>query len=652
MPREITPATSLENLRKEAKRWLKALRAGGAEARARLDRAFPAAPGQPVLRDVQHALAREYGHDDWRSLRQAVESASPGRAAKPRLHAVEEYERLAADFVLAFDSQDEAALARLNRHYNRSFTFDDLFAELWRRDYALRQRSSRVPKNHLPRDEARAIVAQDVGFGSWAALVDAVATGTPPVPAFAFDAAENKVAPRRQLGGGEWDALITEMKDRRVAALDANGLMTDEVMARVAGLDHVTSLDLGGSRQLGDDGLRHLARMPQLEHLNLSGYPGGRLTDRSLEVLRHLPNLRTFEMTWQRGLTDAGVANLRFCDRLEKVDLMGSPTGDGAIEALQGKPKLRQFGTGKLVTDDGLRLLVNFPLLKQWHGPPLPSDPDAKVEGGAKLLIDGPFTNAGLADLAGLEGVFDLDLFWHVTAVTSDGFTHLARLPNLGVLGADRKLSDDAAMRHFAAMPRLRRLRIQESAATDAGFEALGRSRSITHIWGRECPHFGSRGFIALSKMPALRGLGIGCRNVDDAALSTLPQFPSLRELTPIGFQDAGFAHVGRCTKLERLTCMYCRDTTDAATEHVAGLRIKYYYAGLTKITDRSLEVLGRMTSLEQVEFYECNGVTDAGLVFLAALPNLREIELAGLPGVTLDGTKVFPGRVRVKYWT
>ena len=77
--------------------------------------------------------------------------------------------------------------------------------------------------------------------------------------------------------------------------------------------------------------------MPQLEHLDLSEYPGGKLTDRGLEVLRHLPNLRHFEMTWQRGITDAGVANLRFCDRLEVVNLMGSPTGDGAIEALAGQ---------------------------------------------------------------------------------------------------------------------------------------------------------------------------------------------------------------------------------------------------------------------------------------------------------------------------
>jgi hypothetical protein len=57
---------------------------------------------------------------------------------------------------------------------------------------------------------------------------------------------------------------------------------------------------------------------------------------------------------------------------------------------------------------------------------------------------------------------------------------------------------------------------------------------------------------------------------------------------------------------------MYCRDTTDVATGHIAGLQLKYYYAGLTQITDRSLEILGRMTSLEKVEFFETKGVTDA----------------------------------------
>jgi hypothetical protein len=64
--------SSLDNLRKAAKRWLKALRDGDADARARLVRAYPSAPEPPTLRDVQHALARERGHESWVALKMAI----------------------------------------------------------------------------------------------------------------------------------------------------------------------------------------------------------------------------------------------------------------------------------------------------------------------------------------------------------------------------------------------------------------------------------------------------------------------------------------------------------------------------------------------------------------------------------------------------
>jgi ankyrin repeat protein len=73
MSRTLTPDSSLETLKKEAKRWLKALRAGDAQARRRLIAATPAAPAAPSLRDVQLALAREYGLPGWTALRQALD---------------------------------------------------------------------------------------------------------------------------------------------------------------------------------------------------------------------------------------------------------------------------------------------------------------------------------------------------------------------------------------------------------------------------------------------------------------------------------------------------------------------------------------------------------------------------------------------------
>jgi hypothetical protein len=97
---------------------------------------------------------------------------------------------------------------------------------------------------------------------------------------------------------------------------------------------------------------------------------------------------------------------------------------------------------------------------------------------------------------------------------------------------------------------------------------------------------------------------------------------------------------------------MYCRDTGDRATEHIAGLRLKSYYAGLTKMTDRSLEILARMTSLERIELHHCKAITDAGIRLLAALPALRELSVEGSPAVTRGALAVFPPAVRVRYST
>ena len=68
--------TTADNLRKSAKRWLKSIREGDSEARARLAHAYPGAPAQPTLRDVQHALACERGHESWAALMRVAADAT------------------------------------------------------------------------------------------------------------------------------------------------------------------------------------------------------------------------------------------------------------------------------------------------------------------------------------------------------------------------------------------------------------------------------------------------------------------------------------------------------------------------------------------------------------------------------------------------
>ena len=77
MRRTLTSKTRLESLRKEAKRWLKAVRAGDTKAIERLKAALAGPRPQPGLRDVQHALALEYGLPGWTALKAAIAETSP-----------------------------------------------------------------------------------------------------------------------------------------------------------------------------------------------------------------------------------------------------------------------------------------------------------------------------------------------------------------------------------------------------------------------------------------------------------------------------------------------------------------------------------------------------------------------------------------------
>jgi len=121
MSRTLTPKATLESLRKDAKRWLKALRSLDPAACKRLAAAWPQAPAEPALRDVQHALAREYGTDSWIGLKAALDDLALARQSRSEriehllLHAWEGDPALARrifvrDPALATDSLFTAAI--------------------------------------------------------------------------------------------------------------------------------------------------------------------------------------------------------------------------------------------------------------------------------------------------------------------------------------------------------------------------------------------------------------------------------------------------------------------------------------------------------------------------------------------------------------
>jgi hypothetical protein len=629
---------SLDSLKKEAKRWLTALRANAADARARLERALPQLDATPTLRDVQHALAREHGFPGWAALKEAVVSN-----AAIAVRTLDLYETKADALLEAYRTGTPEAMERHYRltWHRRAWPAMRTYVQL-----DLGRRPS-APDDDVPitLDDARYLVALEHGFPNW----DALKTFTESAMAGMRVAAkpvllEHPGAPevsRTIAASREWDAIIHLLATNPSARLHAQGQMTDAVLADVVRIETITALDLGGSKELTDEGVRHLSRLPALKHLDMSGTS---ISDRGLQVLRGLAALETLSLAGTH-ITDEGLAHLAHCHELRQINLSWTRTGDGAIRALAGKARLHDFASGIGVTDAGIALLHELPVFKSWQG----GEPKMALLGyhsaPNQLSLRGPFTDRGMERMRGLDGLFGLNIDDRNLAITATGLEPLVSLPHLGWLGVDAK---DDWMPHIAAIPRLRFLRAQDTAAGDDGFIALSKSQSIEYIWGRRSHNLRRRGFVALANMPALRGLSVSCLNVDDAAVSALPTFPALKELMPMDVPDAGYRHIGKCAQLESLILMYCRDTTDAATAHITGLRkISYYFNSYTTITDRTPELLSGMDSLERITFDTCHGLTNAGVARLTRLPRLRELRVSG-KGVTSEVVDAFPPRVSV----
>lgn len=79
MIRKLTARSSLDSLKKEAKRWLDALRDADPDALVRLKQVLPGASPTPGLREVQQALAREYGFESWAALKLHLSDAALAR---------------------------------------------------------------------------------------------------------------------------------------------------------------------------------------------------------------------------------------------------------------------------------------------------------------------------------------------------------------------------------------------------------------------------------------------------------------------------------------------------------------------------------------------------------------------------------------------
>jgi hypothetical protein len=169
----------------------------------------------------------------------------------------------------------------------------------------------------------------------------------------------------------------------------------DAGMRYLARLPNLEVLDLSYS-QITDDGMRWIAGVKGLRTLNLTGT---RVGDAGLKHLAELSGLERLDLN-NKDITGAGLASLRRLENLEYLRISAAAIDDESLENLAGLSKLAELGL--LGLNDAL------------------SYPDR---------ARGKFRGDGLKYLTKLKRLKDVDLTH--TVLRDEAFEHLAKMPAL-----------------------------------------------------------------------------------------------------------------------------------------------------------------------------------------------------------------------------
>jgi hypothetical protein len=161
-----------------------------------------------------------------------------------------------------------------------------------------------------------------------------------------------------------------------------------------------------------DDVLGAMRTQSGVKTLHLGG---DTVTDKGLESVGDLTDLRELVLWWATGITDDGVAHLGRLPRLRMVDISLSP-----------------------LTDEGVRHLADLPELEE-------------------LSVQGrKFTDRSLLYLARSKHLKSLRLSPDVSEITDEGLEHLKGLKNLRRLHLGKaKITNEAAEKLIKALPGL-----------------------------------------------------------------------------------------------------------------------------------------------------------------------------------------------------
>jgi Leucine-rich repeat (LRR) protein len=257
---------------------------------------------------------------------------------------------------------------------------------------------------------------------------------------------------------------------------------------------------------------------------------------------------------------------------------------------------------GTWVTDTELRRLNRYPAL-------------SVLDLSLTRITDG-----GMQEIKNLRGITDFNLYF-AEYITDEGVAAIKDWKRLKRLNLHGTKAGDSALEHIAGLTLLEWLDVGSTLMTDVGLErltSLTNLRSLT-MGGNE---LGDAGMQALRQMPNLTYLDLSGRQGND------------KNVWSIAMSNTGLQAVLSLKNLRelRFACV----TTSVGIEGA-----KLGEVSTLSVTEKWLEQLQSLTSLERLKLQGCGRIDDAAVRTLIAMPALREVDLKGT-AVTEKGADMF----------
>jgi len=310
------------------------------------------------------------------------------------------------------------------------------------------------------------------------------------------------------------EGLKTVGEMTRLKFLDLSGTkITNDGLLHLKELKRLTRLCLEDTK-VTEAGLENLEPLTALEDLRL--YLGRSVTDVGAEHLSKLKSLR--RVTDNMELTDKGVAALARLPNLEQLELFGDRVTDDAVRSAGQVKSLKWLDFQHCaITDDGLAALADMPNLELFRLY------ETRVTGSGLLYLQ----NSPKLTLLGIDFGRRADLQPDLQPVAQLQQVERLEIGGVGVQVGDlkyvtglRRLKelelkfsiDDEAVQQLSELRNLTSMTIQSSAISDAGLKRLSSCRNLQYLWING--NFTDDGLAELAELRSLQNLSIGSPNI------------------------------------------------------------------------------------------------------------------------------------------